>query len=314
MSIAFLFPGQGSQKVGMGADLVSAYAGARKVFDIASQVTGMDLQRLCFEGPMQALTQTANLQPAMTVVNLALLSVLKENGIESTVTAGHSLGEYSALVAAGVLSVEDAFRLVRRRGELMEQEANIHKGAMAAIVGLDAVQVGTLVDAVQTETDVVSVANYNSAEQIVITGAAAPVAQVAAAAKEKGARAIPLKVSGAWHSGLMKGAQAPFRQALAEATFNAPAIPVIFNVSAKSAEDPETIRDWMGRQLSQPVRWYEGMQRLLLQPPETIVEVGAGKVLTGLIKRMLPQAPPIEVHTVNDARSLERFVAAMQSK
>lgn len=310
MKTAALFPGQGSQSVGMGEDFFREFRYVREIFDMAEEITRMHLARLCFKGPMEDLTQTVNLQPALTAVNLACLAVFeRELGLGGDVyaCAGHSLGEYSALNAAGVLGREDSLRLVLRRGELMHREAQKHAGAMQAIVGLNIEQVDELVAACR-HTGVVSVANHNTAQQIVITGAPEAVHQAAAMAAAQGAKAVPLKVSGAWHSELIRGAEAPFGEHLSAADFNAPQREVVFNVTADFCADPPKMRGIMRRQLCSPVRWYDTMQRLMDREVEIFVEVGPGKVLSGLLRKTLPKDHPSRLYAVNDLKSLDMFL------
>lgn len=308
--IAFLFPGQGSQAVGMGADLFAAHAGARDIFDMAESVSRLPIRKLCFEGPMETLTETVNLQPALTAVNLACLRLIRDAGITPVVTAGHSLGEFSALCAAGVVSEGDALALVFRRGELMHREATRHQGAMTALIGLFIDEVEPLT-AEGRELGTVSVANHNAEKQIVITGAPAAVARVGELAAAKKAKAIPLKVSGAWHSELIRGAETEFREYLATIAFRTPECPVIHNVTADAAAAPDTIRELMARQLCSPVRWYDGVNRILAENVEAFVEVGPGKVLTGLLRKHLPKGTAMEIHNVFDRPSLEAFLTAM---
>ena len=308
--IAFLFPGQGSQKVGMGRDLHDAFAEARTVFDLAADVTNLDIRRLCFEGPMDALTQTVHLQPALTAVNLAFLAVLKRERVTPSATAGHSLGEYSALCASGVLSTADTLKLVLERGRLMHREATAHKGTMSAIVGLTIDRVRELVSEGR-KSGVVSVANHNTENQIVITGEPDAVAAVAGLAKSAGAKAIPLKVSGAWHSDLIRGSVGDFTGFLEAAAFAAPAVPVLMNVTADFSADPADIRRIMAGQLCSPVRWYDSMRRLVAEQVDTFVEVGPGQVLAGLLKKIVPSDHPHTVHSVNGIESLEAFLKAL---
>ncbi|GAB6906104.1 Malonyl CoA-acyl carrier protein transacylase [Desulfosarcina cetonica] len=308
--IAFLFPGQGSQAVGMGKDLFQEYDVVREIFDAADDIAGTHISKYCFNGPMETLTETVNLQPAVTAVNLACLTAIQRAGIDCAFSAGHSLGEYSALKAANVLSMADTLRLVFRRGELMHREATRFKGAMSAVVGLDIEAVNQLVEENPT-SGVVSVANHNSAEQIVITGSPEAVAAVSAAAKSKGARAIPLKVSGAWHSDLIKGAEAEFGAFLMTIPFASPTHPVIHNVTADSCSDADAIRQLMARQLCSPVRWYDTVCRLVEEAVTVFVEVGPGKVLAGLLKKIVPADYACQVYNVSNLKSLETLSKAL---
>ncbi len=304
---AFLFPGQGSQSVGMGAEFYQEYDFVREIFDMAAETVKMHVAKLCFKGPMEELTQTVNLQPAVTTVNLACLAVLKKEGIAYDFCAGHSLGEYSALNAAGVVSAEDTIRLVHKRGALMHRESTKKKGAMHAIVGLPIAEVDRLVAEIQPQ-GVVAVANHNSELQIVITGSPEAVGKVSTLAVEKGARAIPLKVSGAWHSELIKGAEEEFNAALAEINFNSPEKSIILNVSAESCSAADKIKAIMGRQLCSPVKWYDTMGQLIAEEIETFVEVGPGRVLAGLLKKTLPSEYPGKTYNVSNMKQLEKFL------
>ena len=302
---AFLFPGQGSQSVGMGQEFYQEYDVVREVFDMAEETAKMNISKLCFKGPMEELTQTVNLQPAVTTVNLACLAVLKKEGIGYDFSAGHSLGEYSALHAAGVVSAEDTIMLVHKRGELMHRESTKNKGAMHAIVGLPIAEVDDLVAEVQSQ-GVVSVANHNSELQIVITGSPEPVEKVSALAAEKGAKSIPLKVSGAWHSELIKGAEQEFKEVLAQIDFSPPEKSIILNVSADTCTAADEIKDLMGRQLCSPVMWYDSMEKMKAAEVETFVEVGPGRVLAGLLKKILPADYPATVYNISNMKQLEK--------
>ena len=304
---AFLFPGQGSQAVGMGMDLYQEFDFIREIFDMAEEVTRMNLSTLCFEGPMSELTLTMNLQPAITLINLAFLAALEKMERKPDVSAGHSLGEFCALNAAGVISREDTLRLVYKRGELMHRESTRYQGAMTALVGLSMEDVMKLTATAGSE-GVVSVANHNTEKQIVITGSPAPVGKAAALAVEKGARAISLKVSGAWHSVLIQGAEEEFKAYLDTVSFHSPATPVIHNVTAESCTDPSEIKSLMVRQLCSPVRWYESMEKLIREEVTDFVEVGPGKVLSGLIKKTLPDGYPARIHNVNSLKTLETYL------
>ena len=220
--------------------------------------------------------------------------------------AGHSLGEYGALHTAGVISAEDTFRLVHRRGELMHREATRTAGAMHAILGLGIAPVTELVTEGQRQ-GIVSVANHNTEQQIVITGQPEAVEQVSALAIEKGAKSIPLKVSGAWHSELIRGAEEEFQSALDGVSFEPSTCRVIFNVTADDESDPDQIRKLMARQLCSPVRWYDSMRKLMDAETEVFVEVGPGKVLTGILRKILPRDYPGKVYNVSDMKTLEKF-------
>ena len=294
----------------MGLDLFQEYDAVREIFDAADEIAGAAISRCCFEGPMDTLTATVNLQPAVTAVNLACLTAIHRAGITCGYSAGHSLGEFSALHAADVVSMADTLRLVFQRGTLMHRESLKHKGAMSAIIGLDIAAVDELVAAGRS-SGVVSVANHNAAEQIVITGAPEAVAAVADAAKIRGARAIPLKVSGAWHSELIKGAEAPFADVLESVAFEAPTHTVIHNVTADSCADGPAIRMLMARQLCSPVRWFDTIRQLLTHEVDVFVEVGPGRVLTGLLKKIVPADYDHSAYTVSDMKTLEGLVAGL---
>ena len=307
--IAFLFPGQGSQKVGMGQELAQVDEQARQIFAAAEEVSGLPITRLCFEGPMEELTQTINLQPAVTAVNLAFLSAIEKADILPSVCAGHSLGEYSALCAAGVISAVDCLKLVHRRGELMHREATMHEGAMSAVVGLTIDKVAAITNQAGS-AGIVAVANHNSAEQIVITGSPEGVAAAAQGASAQGAKAIALKVSGAWHSPLIKGAENDFKAFLAGIVFNQPRCDVIHNVTAAIEPDPNKIRSLLATQLCSPVRWYDTVLKMIEDQTEVFVEIGPGRVLTGLLKKTLPAGTTARVYNVYDLKTLEAFVRA----
>jgi len=290
MSLALLFPGQGSQSVGMGKALYEASAPARAVFDAADAALGFPISRLCFQGPEEELKLTANTQPAILTHSIAALEDLRARFPErlegAAFAAGHSLGEYSANVAAGALAFEDAVRLVRERGRFMQEAVPAGVGAMAAIVGLAASEVeAACADSAQGET--VAPANYNSPEQTVIAGHAAAVERAGKACLERGAkRAIPLPVSAPFHCALMSPARDRLHPLLEAARFGRPALPVVTNVDAEPAHDAGSLRSALVRQVDSPVRWVESVRRLALDGVDRALEIGPGNVLAGLVRRI----------------------------
>lgn len=286
MSIAFLFPGQGSQAVGMGKDLAEKFPTARRTFEEADEALGKKLSQLCYEGPEDQLRLTENTQPAILTVSVAAWRVLDEKGIKPSFAAGHSLGEYSAHVAAGTLSFGDAVRTVRNRGKYMQEAVPVGTGAMAAILGIGLDAVGALCgDAAQGE--VCEPANINSPEQIVISGHAAAVERAVKLAPERGAkRAVMLPVSAPFHCSLMKPAQERLVADLQKLKFSQPKFPVVCNVYAKPIHDAESAREALIRQVTGSVKWSESMQCLVGQGIQTFVEVGPGKVLCGLMRQI----------------------------
>jgi len=303
---AWLFPGQGSQSVGMGRDVYEQSAAARAVFEQADDMLGFSLSRLCFEGPANELTQTEHAQPALLTTSIALLEAAKERADLATPAymAGHSLGEYTALVAAGALQFPDALRLVRRRGELM---AAATEGTMAAVMGLD---LPTLEAVCADASDVgtVVVANQNAPGQLVISGAKEAVERAGALAKERGAkRVLPLNVSAAFHSPLMQAAADGLQLAVAAVEhMAAPAPPVIGNVTAIPLTNAGVLRAELVTQVTAPVRWIASMERMHGDGVTRFVEIGPGTVLTGLVKRIVTGAELVNVH---DMASLERWIS-----
>lgn len=295
---AIMFPGQGSQYLGMGREFLAADPEAGAMLAQAEAISGLPLQKLCLEGPEDELTRTLHLQPALTAINLICWRAVSQAGIKADFFIGHSLGEYAALAAAGVLSFADTMALVTRRGRLMEREATANPGAMAAVVKLDIATVGEIVAAASAQGRL-AVANHNSQAQIVISGDIAAVAAAAVLVKEKGGKAIPLKVSGAWHSPLIAGAVADFSQALAELPVQPPRTPVLFNVTAAPEQDPAAIRQIMACQIAATVRWHEIIQRLLAEGVGCFIEVGPKTVLSGLLKKMVPADYPCTIHQID---------------
>lgn len=309
MATAFLFPGQGSQVVGMGADLYERFPEAREIFDEADRLLGFPLTERMFgaggdaEAEQAALTQTDVTQPALYVHSLAANAVLATRGHQPDMAAGHSLGEYSALAAAGALDFVEGLRLVRLRGQLMARAGDERPGAMAAVLGLD----GDVLERVCAEasTDgVVQPANFNAPGQIVISGDVDAVQRASEAAKEAGARrVVPLPVSGAFHSPLMEYARAGLAEALGSAEIRPPRCPVYLNVTAAPTKEPDEIRRRLLEQLTAPVRWAQSLEAMRRDGAERFVEVGAGNVLVGLARRTLGRE--IETATAGTADELE---------
>ncbi len=304
---AVLFPGQGSQYVGMGKALYDEFAFAREIFELAEDITKKPIKQLCFEGPMETLTETANLQPALTAVIISAMTALTREGFTPDYAAGHSVSEYSALWNRSVITAEDALKLVSLRGDLMDRDAKAKPGAMSAILGLEYDQVKELVESAKAQ-GVCGIANYNSATQIVISGETDPVAAASKLAKERGGKAIPLKVNGAWHSSLMDDATRDFRQALEPVPFNAPIGPILFNVTGAREDDPARIKQIMSGQINSPVLWYEIMKNMLDDGVDVFVEVGPKQVLQGLLKKMAPKEAAPQIYGVEDVATLNAFL------
>ena len=308
IGMAMVFPGQGSQSPGMGKALFENFLAAREVFEEADDALGFSISKLCFDGPAEDLQLTENTQPAILTVSVAAFRAMKDAGIGAAAfVAGHSLGEYSALVAAGTLSLSDAVKTVRARGRYMQEAVPVGTGAMAAVIG------GELSDIERVCTEargdqVCSVANINSPGQVVIAGNAEAVDRAIELLNGVAKRVIKLKVSAPFHCALMKPAQDRLAADLERLTFNAPSAPVVTNVDARVTNAPDELRDALVRQVSAPVRWVESMQLLMQQGVDTFVEVGPGKVLSGLMRQINRDAKMLNVE---DAESLEATRTAL---
>ncbi|HQR34296.1 MAG TPA: ACP S-malonyltransferase [Blastocatellia bacterium] len=316
--LAFIFPGQGSQHPGMGRDLADNFSISKHVFDEADAALGFSLSNLCFNGPEEDLQLTANTQPAILTASVAAFRALSEKGLKPDFVAGHSLGEYSALVAAGTLGLTDAVKLVRRRGELMQEAVPVGVGAMAAILGIDADKVSEACAAASQSVgqgQSCAPANFNSPSQIVIAGHKEAVERATEECKARGAkRAMMLKVSAPFHSSLMMPAQEQMIEPLNATTFNDLSVPIINNVDATIVSSGATSREALIRQISAPVRWTDSVTKLLAEGVETFVEVGPGKVLCGLVKAIAKEAgKEVKLLNVEDSASLQAAVEALQN-
>ncbi|MGM0501969.1 MAG: ACP S-malonyltransferase [Bacillota bacterium] len=284
--IAFIFPGQGSQRVGMGEDLAQEYQIVEDTFTEANQVVDIDVKELCFSGPEDKLTETANTQPAILTTSIAFYRLLKEEGLAPDMVAGHSLGEYAALVAAEVLDFKTALKLVRKRGQLMSQADPEGQGTMAAVIGLEASEVEKVCDK-GSQYGVVEAANYNCPGQIVISGEKEAVEQTTELAQEAGAKkAVVLNVSGPFHSSLMEGAGEKLADYLDQLDFKDAQIPIVTNVTAEATTDAAEIKNALIKQISGAVKWEESIKTMIASGVDTFVEVGPNRVLKGFMRRI----------------------------
>jgi [acyl-carrier-protein] S-malonyltransferase len=312
---ALLFPGQGSQYVGMGNSFVETSEDARQLFAMAEKISGIGLKKLCFDGPLEELTRVLYLQPALTAVNLACHQYLRVHlpDFKPAYVAGHSLGEYSAMQAAGVLSREDTMRLVTRRGELMEREGSAHPGGMRAVLGLTIEQLDEILSG-HTGDGVAVVANHNSEKQVVISGDNQGLDEVSALCGERGGKVIALKVSVANHSPLVAGAVEDFSAFMADISFREPKVPLLFNVTATAANDPGEIRKIMARQIASRVRWFEIINQMVTDGVEVFVELGPKTVLTGLMKKILPRKSEITCLQADTPELIDRAIQVIAGR
>jgi [acyl-carrier-protein] S-malonyltransferase len=298
-SLALLFPGQGSQKPGMGAEVRAASAAARDVFAVADEALGFPLSALCQDGPEEVLTLTTNAQPAILATSLAILAAALESGAlerRPTFVAGHSLGQYTALVAAGSLAIDDAVRLVRERGRLMEDAGKQARGTLAAVVGLEESVIAEICQASGAE-----VANYNAPTQTVVGGTPEAVEKACTLARERGGRGLPVNVSGAFHTSLMEPAAKAFAAVLDAVAIADPAIPVIGNLTAQPLTTADEVRADLRDQVRCPVRWYQSMDMLEAKGVRRAIEIGPGRILTGQLKRSNPN---LEAVSLDEAAAL----------
>lgn len=310
--IAFLFPGQGSQFIGMGKELYEQVPAAKRLFDEADEKLETKLSSLIFEGDAKELTLTYNAQPALLTTSIAVLEKFKESGITPDFTAGHSLGEYSALVASGALSFKDAVYTVRKRGEFMNEAVPAGEGAMAAILGMDAEALKKVTDKVTEEGHLVQLANLNCPGQIVISGTAKGVELASEQAKENGAkRAIPLEVSGPFHSELMKPAAEKLKEVLDSCDIKDASVPVISNVSADVMTEKAEIKEKLIEQLYSPVRFEESINKLIAEGVTIFIEIGPGKVLSGLVKKVNRRLKTI---AVSDPETIELAIQTLKEE
>ncbi|WP_188454424.1 ACP S-malonyltransferase [Virgibacillus oceani] len=303
--VAFMFPGQGSQAVGMGKAFYDNYPDVKELYQEADKLLDFSLTNLMFDGPKEKLTETENAQPALLLSSIAVHTLLLKEQIQPVMAVGHSLGEYSALVAAGALSFEDAIPLVAARGKLMEEAFPSGKGSMAAVLGLKQEQIETALQGMESD-EIVDLANLNCPGQIVISGTKEGIEQAIPVLKDAGAkRVLPLNVSGPFHSRLMKSANEKFARKLDEVDVNEASIPVYANVTASPVTDNDEIKDLLIKQLYSPVRFEESIENMLDEGVDAFVEVGNGKVLSGLVKKISRRT---QTFAIQDQESMDAFI------
>jgi len=296
--IAFIFPGQGSQYPGMGKDFLAQFSSAKAIMNQANEILGYDLEKLCIQGPEEELNNTRNTQPAIFIISMIINNLLQEEGLQPAYLAGHSLGEYSALAAAEVFTLETGLELVRERGKLMDEADPEKKGTMAAIIGLEIAQMEEICRSVG---GICEIANHNSPEQIVISGEKEALTEARELALDKGAkRAIELKVSGAFHSSLMEKARSRLYNVLEPLEFNKPRYSFVANVTGKEVNEPDEIKDLLLEQLTGRVRWVDSMNYIIQLGVSNFIEVGPGKVLKGLMRRINRSVNVYTVENIND--------------
>jgi len=305
---AFIFPGQASQYVGMGQDFYNSSPKVKDLYEEASGILGYDLADVSFNGPLDKLTETMHTQPAILVHSLAVLLELGELSSELTYTAGHSLGEYSALACAGVLSFSDAIKAVRERSRLMQSACDAEDGTMAALIGCEGENLDNLIKAA-SESGIVQPANFNSPGQVAISGSRKAIGKAVELAKEFGAKkAIPLQVGGAFHSPLMLPAQDELAKVLESMNFNQANIPVVTNVAAEGCANPQKLKELLVRQITSPVLWKQTIEHMLANGVERFVEIGPGKVLSGLVKRINRGT---QIENINSIADMDKFKAGV---